>query len=167
MRVCPTISFLLLILSILLFPFAKVAHVEHINLTLRERHPQYFWAPAKRLECSISRNHLTAGILNALTGFMILTIPIRSALSSKRPKPAILFIFFLGIASLAAGIARTYLLSRPLEVKNKKSDFTWAYHSIWITSALELYLGMVIPPLLLLFIIRQNLRTENPNKDTR
>lgn len=85
---------------------------------------------------------LVGGIINTLTDFAVVLIPVRTVINLDLPprqKVLVTCLFGLGFLSAAAGVARTYYTY----MVTKTYDQTWASYPVWLTSALELYIGMV------------------------
>ncbi|CAL3969972.1 hypothetical protein PZA11_007494 [Diplocarpon coronariae] len=85
---------------------------------------------------------LSAGIINTLTDILTVLLPIRtiSTLQLPRRQMAIVILLFgFGFISCIAGIIRTYFM---YEVTTGW-DQTWRSYPVWITSALELYIGII------------------------
>jgi len=109
------------------------------------RPPQEFWTLSvnPQPEC-INQGTvlLVGGVINTLTDFAVVLIPVRTVMGLTLPgrqKWIIMLLFGLGLLSSAAGVARTYYTYNV----TKTYDQTWAAYPVWLTSALELYIGMV------------------------
>lgn len=88
---------------------------------------------------------LVGGIINTLTDFAVVLIPVRTVTNLDLPprqKVLVTTLFGLGLLSAAAGVARTYYTY----MVTRTYDQTWAAYPVWLTSALELYIGMVSSP---------------------
>ncbi|KAL2061629.1 hypothetical protein VTL71DRAFT_7006 [Oculimacula yallundae] len=85
---------------------------------------------------------LAAGIINTLTDFATVLLPIRTVWTLQLPKRqmyVVITLFGFGFISCAAGIVRTYYM---YEVTTGW-DQTWRSYPVWITSSLELYIGII------------------------
>jgi len=88
---------------------------------------------------------LVAGVVNALTDLIAVLLPIRTVWTLQLPPrqvAIVVLLFSLGFVSCIAGIIRTYFMYRV----TKEFDQTWNSYPVWITSAVELYIGMVRLP---------------------
>ncbi|KAH6673743.1 integral membrane protein [Halenospora varia] len=85
---------------------------------------------------------LVAGILNTLTDFIVVLLPIRTIwtlqLAPKHLIPLI-FLFGLGFISCGAGIIRNYYTYQVFQ----DYDHIWASYPMWITASFELYIGII------------------------
>lgn len=85
---------------------------------------------------------LAAGIINTVTDFCVVAIPIPVVLKLRLPLRQRLFcavLFGAGFIVCIAGAARivyTYQL-------NTSYDKTWLFYPTWICGTIELYLGIV------------------------
>ncbi|CZT49072.1 related to L-fucose permease [Rhynchosporium secalis] len=85
---------------------------------------------------------LVAGIINTLTDLGTVLLPIRTVWTLQLPKrqvSAVILLFGLGLISCAAGIVRTYYMYQV----TTGWDQTWRSYPVWITSGLELYIGII------------------------
>lgn len=90
---------------------------------------------------------LAAGCINTSTDFIIVLIPIPYVTRLKLPRKQQIIIgslFAGGIFVTAAGAVRTFVMFKLYEDFSK--DMTWNSIPIIITSALELYIGIVRNP---------------------
>ena len=86
---------------------------------------------------------LVCGILNILTDFLCLFLPVPMIWSIQRPKKqriAILAMFAVGIFTCMAGIARTIFADITLR---KTYDITWWLYPLHLATALEIDIGLV------------------------
>jgi len=86
---------------------------------------------------------LVAGTINTLTDLLVVLLPIRTVWSLQLPtRQAIIvgLLFSFGFISCIAGSIRTYYMY----VVTTSWDQTWDSYPVWITTAIELYVGMVI-----------------------
>ena len=100
---------------------------------------------------------LVAGIINTLTDFLVVLLPIRTLWVLQLPNRQQIFvilIFGLGFISCGAGLARTYYLYEVTQTW----DQVWASYPVWLSSGIELYLGVVrlAPPQVLSKTANQN-----------
>ena len=86
---------------------------------------------------------LTCGILNIITDFLCLVLPVPMIWNmqcERRTRLAILGMFGMGFLTCAAGIARTIYVDITLR---KSYDMTWFLYPEHLTTALEVDIGMV------------------------
>lgn len=97
-----------------------------------------------------SAHILAAGCINTSTDFIIVLLPIPYVMRLRLPRKQQIIIgslFAGGVFVTAAGAVRTFVMfNRYSEDANK--DMTWNSVPIIITSALELYIGIVSASLL-------------------
>jgi hypothetical protein len=89
-----------------------------------------------------SSSLLIAGVINTLTDFAVVLLPIRTVWTLQVPFRQIVFVillFGLGFSSCLAGVIRTYYTYKVTKVW----DMTWNSYPVWVTSACELYIGVV------------------------
>lgn len=88
---------------------------------------------------------LVAGVVNTLTDFVVVALPIRTVwslqLRSKQAVPVVL-LFAFGFLSCCCGIVRTYYTYKV----STSYDAVWDSYPVWMTAALELYIGIVRSP---------------------
>lgn len=93
--------------------------------------------------CISQTGHLlAAGIINTFTDFLVVLLPIRMVLALQLPRRTLLWtavLFAMGFLSCFAGIARTYYLY----ITTTTDDQIWAAYPVWMTAAIELYVGVV------------------------
>ncbi|TVY59034.1 hypothetical protein LCER1_G000618, partial [Lachnellula cervina] len=85
---------------------------------------------------------LVAGIINTFTDFVAVALPIRTVLSLQlQPKQIfpIVVLFCFGFLSCCCGIVRTYYTYKV----STSYDQVWDSYPVWITAALELYIGII------------------------
>ncbi|KAL3428367.1 integral membrane protein [Phlyctema vagabunda] len=85
---------------------------------------------------------LAAGIINTLTDFICVILPIRTVWHLQlqaRQMFIVITLFALGFASCIAGCVRTYYMYKVL----KTWDTTWASFPVWVSAAVELYIGII------------------------
>ena len=90
---------------------------------------------------------LAAGIINTLTDFLVVMLPLHTVWGLKLPncqQIVVKVLFAFGFCVCAAGIARTYVMYQT----TMSHDRTWTSHSEWLVGGIELYLGVVSPPLM-------------------
>ena len=86
---------------------------------------------------------LVCGILNILTDFLCLFLPVPMIWNIQRPKKqriAILAMFAVGALTCVAGIARTIYADITLR---KTYDMTWWLYPLHLATALEIDVGLV------------------------
>ncbi len=94
--------------------------------------------------CINEKNHLLfQGIVNILSDFFVVLIPIPVVLRLNLPlRQRILVALLFGAAFVVcfAGIVRTYFYYR---LTDGYHDITWDAFPVWLSSAIELYIGIV------------------------
>ncbi|CAD6447475.1 f5a65b85-6825-44c0-8c95-cc2709ff95ec [Sclerotinia trifoliorum] len=116
-----------------------------IVLVFQCRPPQDYWKVTKDPQPNCidqSSTLLLAGIVNTLTDFLVVLLPIRTVYSTNLPRRQSLivsFLFTLGFLSCFAGIIRTYYMYKVTKVW----DQVWASYPVWVTAAVELYIGII------------------------
>ncbi|KAL3420840.1 integral membrane protein [Phlyctema vagabunda] len=98
-------------------------------------------------------NLLVAGVVNTISDFIVVSLPIRPVCQlqlQSRQKKIVIGIFGAGFFVCCCGIARTVYTYR----FTLSFDPTWSAYPVWITSCIELYVGIIcasIPPTRLFF----------------
>jgi len=116
-----------------------------ITVIFQCRPPSDYWAVTidPQPNCiNQSSSLLVAGIINTLTDFLVVLLPIRTVWTLQLPKrqaAIIILLFGCGFISCCAGIVRTFYM---WEV-TRTWDQTWASYPVWLTSGIELYVGVV------------------------
>ncbi|KAH7314208.1 integral membrane protein [Rhexocercosporidium sp. MPI-PUGE-AT-0058] len=85
---------------------------------------------------------LAAGIINTFTDLATVLLPIRTVWTLQLPTRqmvVVIMLFGFGFISCIAGVVRTYYM---YEVTTGW-DQTWRSYPVWITSSLELYIGII------------------------
>ncbi|KAG4413515.1 hypothetical protein IFR04_013343 [Cadophora malorum] len=85
---------------------------------------------------------LAAGIINTFTDLATVLLPIRTVWTLQLPRRqmiVVMVLFGFGFISCIAGVIRTYYM---YEVTTGW-DQTWRSYPVWVTSALELYIGII------------------------
>lgn len=85
---------------------------------------------------------LAGGILNTLSDFLVVILPIPRVLMLHLPsRQRAIIAILLGIGAMVtiAGAARTYFTY----VSATSNDRTWSLHRAWVSGSLELYIGIV------------------------
>ena len=104
-----------------------------------------YWTvePAGPSACiSESRNLMAASIINTVTDFLVVLLPIPAILKLQLPlgsRCQLIFIFAVSFLVCFAGITRTIYTFKYL----KTWDTTWAIFAVWISSTVELNIGIV------------------------
>ncbi|KAI0526294.1 hypothetical protein F5B22DRAFT_641443 [Xylaria bambusicola] len=86
----------------------------------------------------------SAGIINTVTDFAVVLLPIRTAMRiqlSPRQRVIVASLFGIGLVASAAGIARTVFTWLLLNASDY--DETWRSWYVWLTSLIELHLGII------------------------
>jgi uncharacterized membrane protein YidH (DUF202 family) len=109
------------------------------------RPPQDYWTITEgpQPNCiSQSSSLLAAGIINTLTDFAVVLLPIRLVSSLQLPKReavVVSLLFGFGFLSCFAGTCRTYFMWKV----TTSDDMVWESYPVWISAAIELYVGVV------------------------
>ncbi|KAN0104447.1 hypothetical protein V8E51_010192 [Hyaloscypha variabilis] len=109
------------------------------------RPPQDYWKVTQTPDSNCINQTwslLVAGVVNALTDLIAVLLPIRTVWTLQLPArqvAIVVLLFSLGFVSCIAGIIRTYFMYRV----TSEYDQTWNSYPVWITSAVELYIGMI------------------------
>ncbi len=85
---------------------------------------------------------MAVSIINTATDWLVVLLPIKTALSlnlAPRHVKVIIFLFGIGITASIAGAVRSYY-SWKLTVAD---DYMWVYWEVWFSSTIELNLGIV------------------------
>jgi hypothetical protein len=100
--------------------------------------------------CINERIHLVIqGTFNILYDFCVVLIPIPVVLRLNLPlrqRIIVALLFGVGFVVCFAGVVRTYLMYK---VTDGYHDVTWAAYPVWSVTAVELYLGIVRHPFVL------------------
>ncbi|CAD6440051.1 b628435a-f7c9-414c-9f17-943939478156 [Sclerotinia trifoliorum] len=98
---------------------------------------------APQPECINQKVHVTfAGSFNTLTDFFVVILPIPKMLKlqiSQRQRLIVIFLFAAGFLVCIAGTVRTYYTY----VELTSTDVTWDDYYVWISSSVELYVGII------------------------
>ncbi|APA07748.1 hypothetical protein sscle_03g025180 [Sclerotinia sclerotiorum 1980 UF-70] len=98
---------------------------------------------APQPECINQKVHVTfAGCFNTLTDFFVVIFPIPKMLKlqiSRRQRLIVIFLFAAGFLVCIAGTVRTYYTY----VELTSTDVTWDDYYVWISSSVELYVGII------------------------
>ncbi|KAI9646525.1 hypothetical protein NHQ30_004518 [Ciborinia camelliae] len=109
------------------------------------RPPSHYWILTSnpQPECINQVVHVTfAGSLNTLTDFVVVLFPIPKMLKlqiPRRQRLGIIFLFAAGFLVCIAGAVRTYYTY----VELSSFDRTWDSYGVWISSCVELYVGII------------------------
>ncbi|OTB06786.1 hypothetical protein M426DRAFT_9219 [Hypoxylon sp. CI-4A] len=103
-----------------------------------------FWELSIRPQnCINQQAYLTsASVINTITDFLVVLLPIKTALSFNLPARQIMMIaslFGVGILASSVGIARSYFTC----MLTTDSDTVWNSWIAWFCSAIELNLGII------------------------
>lgn len=88
---------------------------------------------------------MAANIINTVTDFVVVLLPIRTTMALKLPprqRVIVTGLFGIGLIASAVGIARTYF-SWVVFSASTDYDTTWRAWYVWLTSLIELHLGIV------------------------
>ena len=115
-----------------------------LKLTDSRRPISLYWTLSSTPQICISEPAflLACGIINTITDFLVVVLPIPTVWGLMLPgrQQAILMVLFgFGFIICAAGAIRTVLNYR-FDVSN---DRTWMAQPVWLSSDMELYLGIV------------------------
>ncbi|KAF7955044.1 uncharacterized protein EAE97_000303 [Botrytis byssoidea] len=109
------------------------------------RPPSHYWLItfAPQPECINETVHVTvAGTINTVTDCIVVLFPIPKMLQlqiSHRQRLIIIFLFGAGFLVCVAGAVRTYYTY----VELVSPDMTWDTYYVWISSTVELYIGII------------------------
>ncbi|KAI1282234.1 hypothetical protein F5Y07DRAFT_233545 [Xylaria sp. FL0933] len=95
--------------------------------------------------CINEEAHLmVANVINTATDFAVVLLPIQTAMRARltpRQRTIVISLFGIGLIGSAAGISRTYFTWHQFHVANY--DVTWRAWYVWLSSLIELHLGIV------------------------
>lgn len=95
--------------------------------------------------CINEEAHLkSANIINTVTDFIVVLLPMRTIMAlelSSKHRVVVIALFGIGLFASATGIARTYFTWALFTAADY--DQTWRGWYLWLTSLLELHLGIV------------------------
>ncbi|KAL8370172.1 hypothetical protein RB595_000522 [Gaeumannomyces hyphopodioides] len=105
-----------------------------------------YWTPSIRQQDCINEpaHLLAAGVINTLTDFLIVLLPVRTVLNLDLPRRQLLVIQGLlggGILATVAGAVRTKYTWDVFTAPD--FDVTWRLHLVISLSAVELYIGII------------------------
>ncbi|KAI1769096.1 hypothetical protein GGR53DRAFT_529835 [Hypoxylon sp. FL1150] len=89
-----------------------------------------------------SAHILTASIINTITDWLVVLLPIKTALGLNLPvkqSSIVMLLFGIGILASSVGIARSYYTS----ILINHYDMIWNSWSVWFCSTIELNLGII------------------------
>lgn len=92
---------------------------------------------------------LAAGIINTLTDFIVVILPVQTMLGLQLPRKQHLILiglFCAGFGACLAGVVRTYYTWH----LTRSWDRTWMGYPVWVSSIVELYVGIIcasVPPI--------------------
>ncbi|KAM5453920.1 hypothetical protein MaudCBS49596_002545 [Microsporum audouinii] len=102
----------------------------------------YWTLSTKPQKCINETAHLLAGgIVNTLTDFCVVILPIPTVMALKLPnrqRLVLVLLFGAGFAVCIAGSVRVYYVYK----MNTTYDKTWAAYPVWISGTIEMYLGV-------------------------
>lgn len=119
-----------------------------VVLTLTCRPPQDYWKITSEPQPNCinqSSSLLVAGIVNTLTDFTVVLLPIRLVFSLQLPRRqafVVALLFAFGFLSCFAGVFRTFFMWKVTQT----FDMVWASYLVWVTASIELYVGVVSYP---------------------
>lgn len=103
----------------------------------------------KPQDCINEQAHLiSASVINVVSDFLVVLIPIPVVLKLKmkaRQRAVVIGLFATGFAICIVGIVRT--VYGAILTDKSRTDFTWDAFPVYISGAVELYVGLVSPPL--------------------
>ncbi|KAF3481514.1 uncharacterized protein GIQ15_04273 [Arthroderma uncinatum] len=103
----------------------------------------YWTLSTKPQNCINEAAHILAGgILNAVTDFVVVILPIPTVMTLKLPtrqRVVLCMLFGAGFAVCIAGSVRVYFTYE----LNISHDKTWAAYPVWISGTFEMYLGVL------------------------
>jgi len=104
---------------------------------------------------SETKNLLAAGIFNTVTDFIVVILLmsiVRKLQLSLQQQIIVVLLFSAGLVVTMVGVVRTYYLYQVTIVYDK----TWTVFPAWVTSSVELYVGIVSRPRILSSFILTN-----------
>lgn len=116
-----------------------------ITVIFQCRPPQDYWkmSVGPQPTCiNQGTSLLIAGIINTFTDLLVVLLPMRTVWSLQMPLRQMIIIIILfgcGFVSCGAGISRTYYMYQVTQTW----DQVWASYPVWMTSAIELYVGVI------------------------
>ncbi|PQE28968.1 integral membrane protein [Rutstroemia sp. NJR-2017a BBW] len=116
-----------------------------IILVFQCRPPQDYWKVTIEPQPNCinqASSLLVAGVINTLTDFLVVLLPIRAVSTCRLPPRqtmVVSFLFTLGFLSCFAGIIRTYYMWRVTQ----EWDQVWHSYPVWVSAAVELYIGII------------------------
>ncbi|KAL7626169.1 hypothetical protein AAE478_002939 [Parahypoxylon ruwenzoriense] len=104
---------------------------------------EYWELSIKPQNCIDQSAHLiAASIINTVTDFLVVLLPIKIAIGLDLPAKQsciIICLFGIGILASSVGIARTYFTW----ILTTNFDINWNAWTVWLSSAIELNLGII------------------------
>jgi hypothetical protein len=110
------------------------------------RKPSLYWTLSLTPQgtcISETKNLLGAGIINTVADFIVVVLPMPTVWKLKLPlqqQIIVLMLFSAGFIVICAGAVRTYYLYQV----TIGWDRTWTAFPAWVSSSVELYVGIVI-----------------------
>lgn len=128
------------------------------------RPPSHYWLVtfSSQPECINETVHVIfAGSLNTLSDLFVALFPIPQILKlqiPRRQRLIVIFLFAAGLLVCVAGAVRTYYTY----VELTSTDETWDNYYVWISSSVELYIGIVCTSFQ--YLLAQRHQENNLNK---
>lgn len=116
-----------------------------ITVIFQCRPPQDYWKITSEPQPNCinqSSSLLVAGIVNTLTDFTVVLLPIRLVFSLQLPRRqafVVALLFAFGFLSCFAGVFRTFFMWKVTQT----FDMVWASYLVWVTASIELYVGVI------------------------
>lgn len=108
----------------------------------------YWTIELKHDHCINEPAHLiAAGTINTVTDFVLVILPVRTVMALELPlkqRIIVIALFSVGLLASAAGVARVYFTA--VLTTTRSQDRSWHSWGIWLSSAIELDLGIVSAP---------------------
>ncbi|KAI0971876.1 hypothetical protein F4678DRAFT_432375 [Xylaria arbuscula] len=106
--------------------------------------------------CINEEAHLmAANVINTATDFAVVLLPLWTVMRvrlSLQQRVVVASLFGVALIASAAGISRTYFTWRLLHAADY--DWTWRVWNVWLSSLIELHLGIVSPLVFFSFFLR-------------
>ncbi|KAH8204943.1 hypothetical protein TruAng_000826 [Truncatella angustata] len=132
-------------ITLLIMAFVVVSGLLFIFITIFQCNPiwEYWTLSAKPQNCINEANHLlAAGTINTVTDFAVVLLPIKTVAVLHLPRKQYIILiglFCAGFCACIAGCVRTYYTW----IFTVDYDKSWHGWTVWVSSAIELYLGIV------------------------
>ena len=141
--VCELVSFNLAIVFACRYVFTDAAFIS-IPALISHRPMSAYWTVSSTFQQCISEHtHIfVGGLFNTLTDFLVILLPLPIILSlqvHRRQQILLCLLFGGGVATCITGIIKEWYSWQ----EDSTYDFTWFSYGVWISSTLELNIGLV------------------------